>query len=97
MLRFTTPRYYVVYFQLNDSGKGPYIAGMGMKNTSRGQLFEYLEEPNVPGEIWNTPYCNMLNGSDGTVFAPLPLNSPPKKRIYNFISDICRFLFFGLE
>lgn len=33
--------------------------------------------------------CNMVNGSDGTVFRPY---QQPNQKIYSYTSDVCRFV-----
>ncbi|XP_041359462.1 lysosome membrane protein 2-like [Gigantopelta aegis] len=38
---------------------------------------------------WSTPYANMLNGSDGTLFPPFVDSSRP---LYLYASDVCRSL-----
>ncbi|XP_051911393.1 platelet glycoprotein 4 [Hippocampus zosterae] len=64
--------YYTVHTGKGDIGK------VGTIDTWRGSR-------SLP--FWDDKYCNMINGTDGSNFAPF---MDPTKPIYFFSSDICR-------
>lgn len=41
-------------------------------------------------KVWNTPYANMLNGTDGSQFAP---GTNPDDTLYVFVDQLCRSLY----
>ncbi|KAK5643874.1 hypothetical protein RI129_007719 [Pyrocoelia pectoralis] len=77
---------------MNKTLSGPFIIGRGLKNTTRGDVLSYRGSSNAV--VWPGVGCNMINGSDSTLF--YPLKSPPE-RIYAFSPDICRSMFISFE
>ncbi|KAF5270111.1 hypothetical protein FQA39_LY08523 [Lamprigera yunnana] len=77
---------------MNKSLAGPFVIGRGIKNTTRGDIYEYKGSRNLG--IWQGPTCNMINGSDTTLF--YPMKTPPEK-IYAFSPDICRSMYVSYE
>ncbi|CAG0903273.1 unnamed protein product, partial [Darwinula stevensoni] len=81
--------------QLNGSSDGLYLVGTGDNGPEdfadiklwRGEPFHYKRP-------WRTDECNMINGTDGTIFPPfLDENSV----LYVFTPDLCRAVFFTYE
>lgn len=63
--------------------------GRGIKDTKRGELYSFENEPNL-GDMWFDSKCNMLNGTDSTIYATM--EDGPVPRIYAFSSDLCRYV-----
>ncbi|GLV35653.1 Sensory neuron membrane protein 1 [Carabus blaptoides fortunei] len=82
-----------MFHHLNDTEEGPYVIGRGMKNTSRGEILSYKGDTTLEG-LWNSPECNMLNGTDSTMYSPM---EDPKDRLYIYSSDLCRSAYVSFE
>lgn len=74
-------------FQLNGTDDGPYVIGRGLKNTTRGNILKWKGDPVL--SHWNGKTCNMINGSDSTIFYRM---DKPAPRLYNFAQDFCRYV-----
>ncbi|KAF5295594.1 hypothetical protein FQR65_LT10397 [Abscondita terminalis] len=77
---------------MNTTLSGPFVIGRGIKNTTRGSILSYKGSSTLG--VWPGPACNMINGSDTTLF--YPMKTPPEK-IYAFSGDICRSMFVSYE
>lgn len=71
---------------MNTTYAGPFVIGRGLKNTTRGDVLEFNGRSSM--SVWSGRTCNMINGSDSTLF--YPMKTPPEK-IYAFSPDICRY------
>lgn len=78
-----------MFGHLNNTDVGPWEMARGFKNTTRGDVYSFHGKTAM--DKWATDECNMINGSDSTVFPFLPMPRP--KRIYSFADDFCRSLY----
>ncbi|CAL8137069.1 unnamed protein product [Orchesella dallaii] len=82
-----------IYYNKNGSDAGLMEVFAGVKDSSKfGNIASWNNAPNVT--FWENEYCNMINGSDGSLFPPfvtrdriLPIFSP----------DLCRSLYLTYE
>ncbi|KAK4887001.1 hypothetical protein RN001_003272 [Aquatica leii] len=77
---------------MNTTLSGPFVIGRGLKNTTRGDIYSFKGDGQLG--VWPGRSCNMINGSDTTLF--YPMKTPPE-RIYAFSPDICRSMFVSYE
>ena len=73
-------------FQYNNSLDGPYTIDTGKNDIDR---FTYVESYKGKSTLdyWGSPYCNLLNGTDGITYPP---HMERNDRIYIFNKDLCR-------
>uniref|UniRef100_A0A8C6TCF1 Platelet glycoprotein 4 n=1 Tax=Neogobius melanostomus TaxID=47308 RepID=A0A8C6TCF1_9GOBI len=70
----------------NGTYDGPYNVFTGKDDIAKVATIEsYKGERELP--YWNDTFCNMINGTDASSFAPFV---DKKKPLYFFSSDICR-------
>ncbi|XP_018934322.1 platelet glycoprotein 4 [Cyprinus carpio] len=75
-----------VFYPYNDTIDGPYTVFTGKDDINKVATIErWAGEPSL--SYWNDPYCNKINGTDGSSFHPF-LNK--KETLFFFSSDICR-------
>ncbi|XP_076849050.1 platelet glycoprotein 4 [Brachyhypopomus gauderio] len=78
-----------LFYPYNNTYDGPYNMFTGQDDVSKVSVIDnWQHQPTVP--YWNDPYCNMINGTDGSSFSPY---LDKKKPLYFFPSDICRSVF----
>ena len=70
---------------MNGTPTGPYVMERGIKDTVRGELVRFSDEPELNN--WGEGGCNMINGSDSGIFFPM---KKPAEKLYIFTADICR-------
>ncbi|KAJ8298098.1 hypothetical protein KUTeg_024629, partial [Tegillarca granosa] len=77
----------------NNSDDGLYSIYSGEKGVGN---FGIIKEWNNQSMLnyWNTDYCNMVNGTDGTIFPPFVDKSD---KLFLFSSDICRSIYMEYE
>lgn len=65
-----------------------YTTKRGLTNSSDvGRTFEWRNRTTV--SLWKNNYCDMINGTDSTVFPPFPSQG----KIYIFAEDVCRSVY----
>ncbi|XP_073336999.1 platelet glycoprotein 4 [Pagrus major] len=70
----------------NGTYDGPYTVFTGKYDISKvGKIQKWRGKESLT--FWDDPYCNMINGTDASSFAPFV---DKKKPLYFFSSDICR-------
>ncbi|XP_026087128.1 platelet glycoprotein 4 [Carassius auratus] len=75
-----------VFYPYNDTIDGPYTVFTGKDDINNVATIErWAGETSL--SYWNDPYCNKINGTDGSSFHPF-LNK--KEPLFFFSSDICR-------
>ncbi|XP_043092934.1 platelet glycoprotein 4 [Puntigrus tetrazona] len=75
-----------VFYPYNDTIDGPYTVFTGKDDIKKVATIERWQgEPSL--SYWNDPYCNKINGTDGSSFRPF---LDKKEPLYFFSSDICR-------
>lgn len=74
----------------NGTPDGPYEMYTGLGGTA--DLFGHFKAWNglTKLDIWKGDTCNMINGTDGTIW---PAGVDKKDRLYFYIPDICRSLY----
>ncbi|CAG0900856.1 unnamed protein product, partial [Darwinula stevensoni] len=83
------------FYRLNDSSDGIYLVGTGENGLEdfadiklwQGKPFHYKEP-------WRTDECNMINGTDGTIFPP---SVDENSVLYVFTPDLCRSVYLTYE
>ncbi|KAF4114546.1 platelet glycoprotein 4 [Onychostoma macrolepis] len=75
-----------VFHPYNDTFDGPYTVFTGKDDIKKVATIErWAGEPSL--SYWNDPYCNKINGTDGSSFHPFLSKKEP---LFFFSSDICR-------
>ncbi|XP_056604459.1 platelet glycoprotein 4 [Triplophysa dalaica] len=75
-----------VFYPYNGTIDGPYTVFTGKDDITKvATIDRWQYERSV--SYWNDTYCNMINGTDGSSFAP---SIDKKKPLYFFSPDICR-------
>ncbi|XP_036977126.1 platelet glycoprotein 4 [Acanthopagrus latus] len=70
----------------NGTYDGPYTVFTGKDDIAKvGKILSWRGEETL--SFWDDKYCNMINGTDASSFAPF---LDKKKPLYFFSSDICR-------
>ncbi|CAG0899946.1 unnamed protein product, partial [Darwinula stevensoni] len=83
------------YYRLNGTSDGNYLVGTGVNGPEdfadiklwRGEPFHYKRP-------WRTDECNMINGTDGTIFPPFV---DENSILYVFTPDLCRSVYITHE
>ncbi|XP_063724477.1 lysosome membrane protein 2-like [Symsagittifera roscoffensis] len=88
LLKITIPT--SIGLQLNDTNDGLYeiYTGKGDDNSNRGIIEKWNNSTTL--SYWNETSCNMINGTDGTVY---PTNVNKNERLYIFNTQVCRSIF----
>ncbi|XP_037087387.1 lysosome membrane protein 2-like, partial [Pollicipes pollicipes] len=77
----------------NNSWDGPYKI-----RTGKGDIehFTYIQSYKGSSSLdyWGTPFCNMLNGTDGITYPP---HMERSDRMYIFNKDLCRSIYLDYE
>ncbi|CAI9722449.1 membrane 2-like [Octopus vulgaris] len=85
-MNVTLPKKFGIFYGKNGTDDGNYIIHSGTKDVNDlGIIKSWNGVSSLP--YWNSPYCNMINGSDGTLFSPFKTKD---SNIYIFSTDICR-------
>ncbi|XP_014778407.1 lysosome membrane protein 2 [Octopus bimaculoides] len=85
-MNVSLPKKFGIFYGKNGTDDGNYIIYSGTKNVNDlGNIESWNGVSSLP--YWNSPYCNMINGSDGTLFSPFKTKD---SNIYIFSTDICR-------
>ncbi|KAH3692244.1 lysosome membrane protein 2-like isoform X2 [Dreissena polymorpha] len=79
-----------IFVGTNNSDDGWYNIKTGAGDPSSFGLIKNWNWKNVV-PYWTTPSCNMVNGTDGTIFHPFVKKSDV---IYVFSTDLCRSIYF---
>ncbi|XP_066525028.1 platelet glycoprotein 4 [Hoplias malabaricus] len=75
-----------VFYPYNNTFDGPYNVFTGKDDITKVSLIDnWKGQPTLP--YWKDPYCDMINGTDGSSFPPF---LDKEKPLYFFSSDICR-------
>ncbi|XP_073694991.1 platelet glycoprotein 4 [Garra rufa] len=75
-----------VFYPYNDTLDGPYTVFTGKDDISKvATIDRWQGETSL--SYWNDPYCNKINGSDGSSFHPF---LDKKEPLFFFSPDICR-------
>lgn len=72
---------------MNGTDDGPYEIGRGLKNTTKGHILAYKDQPLL--SQWGGPTCNTIKGTDSTIFPPF---RGPVAKLYTFAQDFCRYI-----
>ncbi|KAM9467758.1 platelet glycoprotein 4 [Clarias gariepinus] len=75
-----------VFYPYNGTYDGPYSVFTGKDDISKVSTIESWQYQQSLS-YWKNSYCDMINGTDGSSFAPYV---DKKKPLYFFSSDICR-------
>ncbi|XP_075260604.1 lysosome membrane protein 2-like [Convolutriloba macropyga] len=80
--------------QVNNTNDGQYeiYTGKGDDNDKRGIVEKWDNLTALT--FWYSDTCNMINGTDGTIF---PVDVPKDERLYVFNTQICRSIFLEAE
>uniref|UniRef100_A0A2P2HXX4 Sensory neuron membrane protein 2-like n=1 Tax=Hirondellea gigas TaxID=1518452 RepID=A0A2P2HXX4_9CRUS len=82
------------YTTLNYTDDGPWEV-----YTGKGDISEYLNiakwNNSVELDYWNDPYCDMINGTDGTQFPPRTITEDSTVRM--FVTELCRSLYLEFD
>ncbi|MBN3320757.1 CD36 protein, partial [Atractosteus spatula] len=82
-----------VFFQYNGTFDGYYTVFTGKDDIRKTAMIDrWKGERHL--SYWNDTYCDMVNGTDGSSFAPF---IDKKKPLYFFSSDICRSVYAEFE
>ncbi|GAB1602937.1 scavenger receptor class B member 1-like [Argonauta hians] len=88
-LNVTIPKKFGIFYGKNGTDDGNYVIASGTKDVKNLGLIRSWNGISSLS-YWNSPYCNMINGSDGTLFPPF-LNKDSK--LFIFSTDICRSIY----
>ena len=83
----------VIALQQNNSFSGFAKVRTGFKSISQLEVWVEWKGKSEVG-VWNTTYCNMINGTDGTQFAP---GMSSLDTVYVFVTQLCRSLYLTFE
>lgn len=78
-----------LFYKQNGSDDGLYTIYSGTKTWKNFGMIE-LWNKDSSLKYWTTPQCNMINGTDGTIFPPF---EDKGRTLYIFSSDICRSIY----
>ncbi|XP_067861468.1 platelet glycoprotein 4 isoform X2 [Heptranchias perlo] len=82
-----------IFYPYNGTADGLYNVYTGEDDISKVAIIDrWRNKKNL--NFWDDPYCDMINGTDGSSFPPFLHN---KARLYFFSSDICRSIFAEYE
>ena len=77
----------------NNSNDGVYLVNTGKDDiTKSNQICKWNGNDSLPW--WTSAEANMVNGTDGTFMSPKVDTS---KKLYAFVTDICRSVYFQFE
>lgn len=80
-------------YPYNGTTDGPYTILTGKDDLDHfGFIQAYQNSSHL--NYWNTPYCNMFNGTDGIIYPP---HTDDVSRIYIFNKDLCRAIYLDYE
>lgn len=81
------------FYPRNNTNDGTYKVMTGEKNMNN---YQYIQEWAGKHTLafWNSPYCNMINGTDGSQYPP---KVTPNDILRVFTSELCRSLYFVYE
>ncbi|XP_071522481.1 lysosome membrane protein 2-like isoform X1 [Panulirus ornatus] len=81
------------FYGRNNTNDGTYKVMTGEKNMNN---YQYIQEWAGKHTLafWNSPYCNMINGTDGSQYPP---KVTPNDILRVFTSELCRSLYFVYE
>uniref|UniRef100_A0A8C8RSC5 Scavenger receptor class B member 2 n=1 Tax=Pelusios castaneus TaxID=367368 RepID=A0A8C8RSC5_9SAUR len=92
-LRPEIDSYFGLFNKMNGTDDGEYVVLSGKTNyLNFSKILEWRGKEAL--EWWTTESCNMINGTDGSVFHPL---ISMDETIYVFSSDFCRSLYVTFE
>ncbi|KAK3099881.1 hypothetical protein FSP39_011128 [Pinctada imbricata] len=85
----TIDDHFGLFYKQNGTDDGLYTIDSGTKSVDH---FVEIQRWNGENKLsfWTTPTCNMINGTDGTLFPPFVDKS---QTLYIFSSDICRSIY----
>lgn len=84
---FTTITKTCNVFQRNNTNDGTYKVNTGEKDIdSYLEIQEWAGSPTL--DYWSDPYCNMINGTDGTQYPP---KLTQDSVLYIYTSEFCRW------
>ncbi|XP_063721784.1 lysosome membrane protein 2-like [Symsagittifera roscoffensis] len=83
-----------VGLQINGSNDGNHSISTGLKSDNEDRGEHTAWNGNTTLSYWNTLDCNMINGTDGTIFPTFMQNTP---RLYIFSPNLCRSAFMTKE
>ena len=77
----------------NGSDDGVYKVGSGVGDISDlNQIISWNNTSNLT--YWSTPECNMINGTDGSLWHPFVTKN---ETLYIFSTDVCRSIYVTYE
>lgn len=81
------------FYGQNGSSDGVYVIRRGNEDISKFSTIVSFNNM-TDMDYWNNSYCNMLNGTDGSMYPPFV---KPGTNIQMFVSEFCRSLYLGYE
>jgi hypothetical protein len=95
-IKFTSPlpnNKFGLFYGKNETADGPFEVKTGIDD-----ILEFTKLVSYKGKKtlsnWAGPYCNMINGTDGSQFHP---EIDKKEILYVFNTDLCRSLFLEFQ
>ncbi len=75
---------------MNNTNDGLYeiLTGKGDSNENRGEVYRWDNSTSL--DYWASEYCNMINGTDGTIY---PTDISKKEKLFIFSTEVCRSVF----
>ncbi|XP_021340100.1 lysosome membrane protein 2-like [Mizuhopecten yessoensis] len=91
----TLPDQFGLFYNTNGSDDGVYtiFTGSDVQGVDKFNIIDKWNSKTSLG-YWNTTLCDMINGTDGTMFPPFVEKSD---RLYIFSTDICRSIYASFE
>ena len=90
LLHIDIPSKFGLFVGYNNSNDGVYLVNTGKGDiTQTNQILKWNGHDKV--FWWTSAEANMINGTDGTFLSP-KVNS--SKKLYAFVTDVCRSLYF---
>uniref|UniRef100_W5KRP1 Lysosome membrane protein 2-like n=1 Tax=Astyanax mexicanus TaxID=7994 RepID=W5KRP1_ASTMX len=85
--------YFGLFYKMNTTDDGEYVFFTGKQDY---RDFARIDQwrGNSSLDWWNTPECNMINGTNGASFHPIISKT---ERLYMFSSDLCRSIYATFE
>ena len=87
------PAEFGLFYQYNNSNDGVYLVNAGRTDIREANQI-CLWNGNSSLSWWSSPEANMVNGTDGSFMSPKIDSS---EKLYIFVTDICRSLYFKFE
>ena len=84
------PAKFGLFSTYNNSADGVYLTNTGKGDIAKAFQIQKWNGNNVVS-WWSTPEANMINGTDGNIMPPKVNNSA---KLYAFVTDVCRSLYF---